>query len=250
MTGNENQTMPRIGITASLRDIPPVGAYLTGRDYVLSTKMAGGCPLLLPTTDDVQVIAQYVASIDGLLLTGGEDVDPSLYGEEPKAGLVRIDRARDDFEIELLQEAVTAGKRVLAICRGLQVVNVAFGGTLVQDIPTEMEGCLHHFGDMKKRSEPIHSISVKEDSYLYSIMGTREIDTNSFHHQAIKDLAPGFFISAWAPDGIIEAIEAEDKGIVAVQFHPENMTVRFPVFLRLFADLVNESRTHRTNGRI
>ena len=233
--------MPRIGITASFLDYPPVGGYAAGRDYVLSTKMAGGCPLLLPMTTETDVINQYVASIDGLLLTGGEDIDPALYGESSRPGLGRVSRERDDFELQLLKQAVEAGKRVFAICRGLQVVNVAYGGTLVQDIPTEIEGCLRHFGDMTKRSEPLHVAAIKKGTYLNRILGAQEVEVNSFHHQAVKALAPGFSVSAEAPDGVIEAIEAPEKGIVAVQFHPENMTVRFPLLLKLFSDLVVNS---------
>jgi putative glutamine amidotransferase len=173
---------------------------------------------------------EVIAAIDGLLLTGGEDVDPALYGEQPQASVVDVDRERDDFEIALIKVARGRNLPIFAICRGLQILNVACGGTLVQDIPTEIAGALDHSWKVPphKPYDLAHEVWLDKDTLLARLMRERLSDTdscetNSRHHQAVKQVAPGFRVSATAPDGVIEAIEdPEARFCLAVQWHPEN----------------------------
>jgi putative glutamine amidotransferase len=175
-------------------------------------------------------IEEALAGIDGLLLTGGEDIGPALYGEAAHPAVVDVEPARDDFEIALVQGARASQLPVLAICRGIQVLNVAYGGTLVQDIPSQVSGALEHRLEVPPHQsfDYAHEIWIEEESTLARLMKDRlkDADTcevNSRHHQAVKELAAGFQVSATAPDGIIEAIEHPSAPFcLGVQWHPEN----------------------------
>ena len=174
--------------------------------------------------------ADAIAGIDGLLLTGGGDVAPSRYGEEPHPSVEHVDLVRDEFEIGLIAEARARNLPILAICRGMQVLNVACGGTLVQDIPTQLKGALEH-----KLAVPphqayalAHELWLDKDTLLSQLMRERlsdadACDVNSRHHQALKQIASGFDVSATAPDGVVEAIEdPAARFCLGVQWHPEN----------------------------
>lgn len=230
---------PIIGVTTYFNDLPPVGYYVTGHDYVASVALAGGCPMQLPMLNDLELTSQMVSVLDGVVLIGGGDVDPSFYGQKVMAELGGVDKTRDAYEAILIQEAVKQNKPVFGICRGLQIINVFYKGTLVQDIPSQIVGALNHVGDNNDRPAPIHDITVKENTWLHGALGVSETGVNSFHHQCIDKLAEGFVVSAVAPDGIIEGIENLDKRIVAVQFHPENMTQTAPELLRLFQTFIS-----------
>ncbi len=190
-------------------------------------------------------IAEALEDIDGLLLTGGDDVAPGRYGEEVHPAVVVVAPERDDFEIALIKEARARHLPIFAICRGMQVLNVAFGGTLVQDIPTQAPGALDHGMKVPPHNafDPAHEIWIEKDSLLAGLMKDRlaggdSLEVNSRHHQAIKHLAPGFRAVATAPDGIIEAIE--DPGArfcLGVQWHPENF-YRTGEFRALFEGFV------------
>jgi putative glutamine amidotransferase len=180
--------------------------------------------------DHTMTIADALAGIDGLMLTGGEDVAPARYGEAPDPSVVDVDAARDEFEIELVNEARRRDLPILAICRGIQVLNVAAGGTLIQDIPTQVNGALEHRFPVPQHQPYAlaHEVWLDKDTLLTRLMRERlsdadACDVNSRHHQAVKQLAPGFQVSATAPDGVIEAIEAADAHFcLGVQWHPEN----------------------------
>ena len=196
-------------------------------DYRQSILHVGGEPRILDVSMGVE---QALAGIDGLLLTGGDDVAPSRYGEAADASIVEAEPGRDEFEIGLIAAARRAKLPMLAICRGIQVLNVACGGTLVQDIPTQVAGALAH-SLPSPPNEPYslaHEIWIEKDSVLSKLMRERlaDVDTcevNSRHHQAVKTVAPGFTVSATAPDGVIEAIEdAASPFCLGVQWHPEN----------------------------
>jgi putative glutamine amidotransferase len=167
---------------------------------------------------------------DGLLLTGGGDVAPSRYGEEPHPAVVNVSPERDEFEIELVREARRRGLPVFAICRGIQVLNVAFGGTLVQDIPSQIDNALDHALTVPphRAFDYAHDVWLEDNSLLASLMqerlsGSDSCAVNSRHHQAVKTVAPGFRAVATAPDGIIEAIEdPHARFCLGVQWHPEN----------------------------
>ena len=230
---------PIIGITSSFRkDAPPVGIFSTGGDYVKSVMLAGGAPAPLPITAEASIIDAYVGMIDGLILPGGGDVSPDLYGEEPSLKMSGFSHAMDAFETALVKGCVAAGKPVLGICRGMQIINVAYGGSMTQDIPSMVPGAIAHFGSMSGRDELFHSVTLSPGSRIHQIFGADKIRANSFHHQAVKRLGEGFTATAFAPDGVVEAIEADALGIFCVEFHPENLTVRYPEFLGIFTDLI------------
>lgn len=175
-------------------------------------------------------VAEALRGVGGLLLTGGDDVAPSRYGEATHPSTVEVAPERDDFEIALVREARRIGLPILAICRGIQVMNVACGGTLVQDIPTQMGTSTGHAFTVPphKSFDYAHDIWVEDNSLLMRVMaerlnGSDSCAVNSRHHQAVKDVAPGFKVSATAPDGVIEAIEDPSaRFCLGVQWHPEN----------------------------
>jgi putative glutamine amidotransferase len=196
-------------------------------DYRQSILHAGGEVRIV---DPSMPASDALAGADGLLLTGGGDVDPARYGESPHATLEEVDPARDEFEIALIAVARERDLPIFAICRGIQVLNVAEGGTLVQDIPSEMPGALKHSLTVPPHPpyELAHEVWVEKDSLLAKLMGERLVgsdtcDVNSRHHQAVKKVADRYRVTATAPDGVIEAIE--DPAVrfcLGVQWHPEN----------------------------
>ena len=196
-------------------------------DYRQAVLHVGGEVRVLEPSAD---LAAAMDGIDGLLLTGGGDVDPAKYGEAPHATSQPAEAGRDDFEIGLVKLARERKMPLLAICRGIQVLNVACGGTLVQDIASQVPGAMSHSFDVPPHQpmERAHEIWIDKDSQLSRIMRERLSDTdacdvNSRHHQAIRQVAPGFIVSATAPDGVIEAIEDPSaRFCVGVQWHPEN----------------------------
>ncbi|HEU5394473.1 MAG TPA: gamma-glutamyl-gamma-aminobutyrate hydrolase family protein, partial [Candidatus Methylomirabilis sp.] len=183
-----------------------------------------------------------VESLDGLLLTGGEDVHPSFYGETVQEKCGRIDESRDRFEIALTRAALARGLPILAICRGMQVVNVASGGTLYQDLAYRAETASHHTGVKEDRARRIHPVKILPGTRLREILGLEEASVTSTHHQMIRKVAPGFRPAAVAPDGILEGMErAEEPFAVAVQWHPERLAPSDPAQLNLFRALVEEA---------
>lgn len=193
-------------------------------DYLESIKRAGGEPVELHFDRDTP--ANVVRQSDGIMLTGGGDVNPELYGEAPHSTFQASEAGRDEYEIELVREAVKANLPIFAICRGMQVLNVALGGTLVQDIPSMVNGALNH-SVPEPRYHLAHEVWVANGSQLFQLMKEKlegEIcQVNSRHHQAVKDVAPGWDVSGTAPDGVIEAIELPGKVFrLGVQWHPEN----------------------------
>jgi putative glutamine amidotransferase len=205
-------------------DKPVIGVTPCSRidDYLESVRRAGGDPVVLRNSDDP---ATVVARVDGVLLTGGADVDPAYYGQTPHEATMTDDR-RDQFEIPLSQAALKSDVPVFAICRGVQVLNVAAGGTLVQDIPSQSSSELNHSIDVPKNANA-HPVRIMPGTRLATVLGTSlDQDTcpvNSRHHQSVGHVAPSFVVSAVSPDGIIEGIERPGAAFcVGVQWHPEN----------------------------
>lgn len=201
------------------------------RDFYITKKIPeliitrGTYPLMLPGYNDENYIEHLSRILSGLILSGGGDVDPSLYNEE-NAGSKEINRERDEFEIKLIKKLYEKSKPILAICRGMQVLNVAFGGTLIQHI----EG---HY-QKEARDVLTHDIFIRKGTKLYEIVKRENMKVNSFHHQALDKVAPLFIVSAVSPDGVIEAIEhLSSKFVIGVQFHPEYMHDKEP-FHNLF----------------
>ncbi|MGO0123500.1 gamma-glutamyl-gamma-aminobutyrate hydrolase family protein [Desulfothermobacter acidiphilus] len=225
-----------IGITLGLD--PEGRRYQLGRLYVEAVHRAGGLPVLLPPLPPTEAIAA-LRLVRGLLLSGGGDLDPHYFGEEPLPYTRRIDPSRDAFELALAGLALKRSIPLLGICRGMQVLNVAAGGTLYQDLTLGSSRPLKHYQEAPDWYAS-HWVEIRPDSRLSHILGgVTRIRTNSFHHQAVCRLAPGLRAVAWTSDGVVEAVEAEGKTLaLGVQFHPEAMVHQDPLFLRLFLALV------------
>lgn len=203
-------------------------------------------PVIFPVGKP-NMAAELLETVDGVILTGGPDVLPKYYGEEPIAAIGRTFEARDEFEMALVKQAVRMHKPIFAICRGLQVVNVALGGTLYQDIDTQFKTengspILQHSQKAIGYS-PVHHISINENSELAKVFGKRAF-VNSFHHEAAKDVAPGLHVVAKADDGMIEALENDDLSIQCIQWHPENMWDHYEDENDLFIDFFNRVHHH------
>lgn len=213
-------------LTVGVVESCPVGGCVqVGRAYVTAVESAGFVPMVLPRTENEETIRRFIEKIDILLLTGGEDVEPGRYGEKKSPRLGKVNLSRDSFEWKLLTAARSVRLPIFGICRGEQLLNVFFGGTLYQDIPSEFiraKGTPEIVHRVKNR-KPMHKISVKKDSRLGAIVGAEELTVNTSHHQCVKNLAPGFIASATSPDGVVEAIESTDYPAAGVQFHPEKI---------------------------
>lgn len=192
--------------------------------YIIALESAGLIPLVVPPLSNSAAARAILATVGGLVLTGGEDVDSTLYGQERHAKGGMPNRSRDTTEIALVLAARELGKPVLAICRGPQLMNVALGGTLFQDIGSQVSGALEHnaSGD---RAARVHDVDVDSGSRIAGAMGGTRLRVNSLHHQSVDEIATGLRITARAPDGIVEGIESESPEwwAVAVQWHPEEM---------------------------
>ncbi len=184
----------------------------------------GGLPVMLPNLTNLEVIEDWLKIVNGILITGGEDVHPSFYSEEILSDKVEVTSERDYVEIELLKKAQAKEIPVLGICRGPQVINVAFGGSLYQDLALRKEFTLEHYNSGKPKYSNRHQVVLAEESKLNNIIGKKEIWVNTYHHQIIKNMASDFLASALAKeDGVIEGIEHMQSRILGVQWHPEMM---------------------------
>lgn len=217
-----------------------IGQNRKMEDYLESVRRAGGEPIEVVVGGEAP--EQILSRVDGLMLTGGGDVDPKLYGEKPHGTFHEAETGRDAFEIALARTAMAKGIPLLAICRGMQVLNVAMGGTLVQDIPSQITGALQH-SVPQPRAGSAHEVWVSKGSTLATLLKDHMEDgetchVNSRHHQSVKDVAKGFEVTATSPDGVIEAMEKNDVPYcIAVQWHPENFW-RTGEFRELFEGLV------------
>lgn len=211
-------TLPRIGVSG--RSAIVEGAERSGVNaaYLRAVVAAGGAPSILAPLASVPAVPALLDGVDALLLSGGADIDPRHYRAVPHPALGAIEAERDAFEFALFAEARRRGLPVLAICRGLQLVNIALGGTLWQDLPTERAPHLQS----AKRTDRVHPVEVAPGTRLREALEAEVVRVNSFHHQAIRDLAPGLVATARTPDGLIEGIESEEGSwLLGVQWHPE-----------------------------
>ncbi|MCQ2158972.1 MAG: gamma-glutamyl-gamma-aminobutyrate hydrolase family protein [Bacteroidales bacterium] len=204
---------PVVGISPSMIQ----GRFGTTDGYTTAICKAGGIPVILPLVTNEKDAETVIARVDALLMTGGEDVNPALYGEEVLNSTVGVNRLRDTMDICLIRAAIKKHKPIMAICRGEQILNVALGGTLYQDIPTQIPGSQHRQPDYI--GEPYHMVGLEPGSILRELFGCDSLMVNSAHHQAVKDIATGLHVTARSAEGIVEAYEG--KGIIAMQFHPE-----------------------------
>lgn len=230
---------PLIGITCSTH--PTEEKYYIVKDYVKAVEASGGIPVLIPPVKSETKIKSMVRVLDGLLLSGGKDLDPKYYGEEP-VGVWRIDPEKDVLELTLTRTALKRNIPILGICRGCQVLNVVGGGTVAQHLSTQ-KGAIKHW-QTAPDAYPTHGLELRKGTRLLQIIGESRIRVNSFHHQAIKDVAKGYKVSAVAPDGTVEAIESEgDSWVIGVQFHIEYLWEEYPEFKRIFVDFIEAAST-------
>ena len=243
---------PLIGITTqtlqAIDGIPeglPHSVVMNQR-YNHATAMAGAAPVLIPLLDDVDALRVIYERLDGILIPGGVDLDPAAFGERPHAKLGRIDPARDRVELQLVKWAVEDHKPVLGLCRGLQVINVALGGTLYQDLEAEYPNAIKHdyfptYGF--ERDYLAHDVALAGGSRLQHALVAERIPVNSMHHQGIKVLGRGLAASATAPDGLVEAAEGTaDSFLVGVQWHPEVFDSTDPNTEHLFDEFIAAAR--------
>lgn len=238
---------PVIGISASLLMIE-TGCFkgrervFVGQDYIQAIVQAGGIPVVLPILSEEASIEKQMGLIDGLMLSGGYDVHPLLYGEEPDTLLQDLYPERDLYEIQLIQRAQQRRMPILGICRGLQLMNVAFGGTLYQDVSRHSPTILQHLQHAQVHVGA-HTVELVEGTVLRELMQVDSLLTNSFHHQSVKKVAPGFKVNALAKDGIVEGIESVDHPfIIGVQWHPELMIEKQVEANKLFKSFVEASK--------
>ncbi len=227
-----------IGVTSEYRHYTNKKSLEVNNTYIRAVERAGGFPIIIPILEDKENIDIYLDLIDGLVLTGGADILPSLFGEDPMKETTSICLDRDMMELKLVEKAIERNIPILGVCRGLQVINVALGGNLYQDIPKQVAGAHGHVS-IESVFTGYHDIKIEKDSFLYEIFNKDKLLVNSLHHQAVKDLGEGLKVSAKSNDGIIEAIEGLDKPIYCVQFHPEALAEKKEEFLNIFKFFIN-----------
>ena len=247
-----NKTAPVIGLTGNFRD----GDCTLAEGYYQSVLKAGGVPIVLPPYEETDALINTLEHLDGLLLTGGADINPLYWGENPVKGLHGINPRRDKQELLLVKLAADRQIPILGICRGIQTMTAALGGTLYQDIHSQMDTELIKHDQDLDRSFASHTVRIEKDTLLYNLFDTDVLAVNSFHHQAVKEAAPGFRVCARSSDGVIEAVEStEYKSMLGVQWHPECFILRgdecmMPLFSWLVKEATSFKEAKRLHGRI
>ena len=220
---------PIIGISSNLKE----HILSVSTDNIHAITEFGGVPIVLPNVKK-DAIESVVGMIDGLLLTGGGDIDPTLFGEEPHQKLGSIVPERDEFEVLLIQKMLELNKPILGICRGAQIISIAAGGDMYQDIYTQISKPLLQHDQQAPRTHASHYVEVTPGSILSNIVGVEKFKVNSFHHQAVREMPKGFKVSGVASDGIIEAFESsEHPFVLGVQWHPECLVLKNDVVSEL-----------------
>ena len=246
------KTAPVIGLTGNFQD----GNCMLAEGYYQSILKAGGTPFIIPCYDDADALINTLEKLDGILLTGGADINPLFLGEEPVKELHGINPRRDRQELLLTRLAADRQIPILGICRGIQTMNAAFGGPLYQDIHSQMEGTRIKHSQELDRSYASHTVTIEKDTLLHNLFKADTIAVNSFHHQAVKEAAPGFRVCARATDGVIEAMEStEYKSMLGVQWHPECFILKgdecmMPIFHWLIQEAASFKEAKRLHNRI
>src|SRR5882724_9699985 len=233
---------PLVGVTTSITiGQTPERAYINSA-YLHAVQQAGGVPVLLPPQLSKASLERLVRGLDALLLTGGGDVDPASFGEAPHPTVYEVAPARDALETQVTLIALKK-TTLLAICRGIQVLNVALGGSLHQDVATEPGTQIQH-SQKEARDQTTHKVTVTPRSRLGRVLGAEDLEVNSFHHQVIKSLGRGLVPVAWAPDKLVEGVELDDDSqfVLGVQWHPEHLVGNSEPARRLFSALVTAAR--------
>ena len=246
------KTAPVIGLTGNFQD----GNCMLAEGYYQSILKAGGTPFIIPCYDNTDALINTLEKLDGILLTGGADINPLFFGEEPVKELHGINPRRDRQELLLTRLAADRQIPILGICRGIQTMNAAFGGPLYQDIHSQMEGTRIKHSQELDRSYASHTVTIEKDTLLHNLFKADTIAVNSFHHQAVKEAAPGFRVCARATDGVIEAMEStEYKSMLGVQWHPECFILKgdecmMPIFHWLIQEAASFKEAKRLHNRI
>jgi putative glutamine amidotransferase len=240
---------PVIGITGAyvFKNKFMEGTYVH-HDYQKSVAVNGGLPVILPFVEED--LAREMADLcDAVILSGGEDVDPSLFGEDPHQNIGDTIILRDKVEIQIIKRAMETNKPILAICRGIQILNVALGGTLIQDIPSQIKDSIKHTQSVNRNLDT-HFISIDEKSKLANIIGETKTRVNSLHHQAIDGLAAGLEIVATSSDGVIEAVEHKSypNFLLGIQWHPESMASTNDKMNQIFREFIKSVKKQRVMG--
>lgn len=244
---------PLVGIPcqADFRDGSKRPIYGNNRAYVHAVEDAGGIPVLIPMLNDISFLASLVMRLDGLLLSGGGDVDSSRYDADPHLLLGSVDTQLDELEFSLVRWALQENMPILGICRGMQLLNIACGGTLYQDLGDEYPGSMEHCRRELPRNTLIHNVHVVAGSRLEKILGTNEVWINSLHHQAIKAPGNNVQISGRAEDGVAELMEvADQRFVIGIQGHPEEIYTRELAYARLFSAFVKACSMRDTHFNI
>ncbi|MBQ8214606.1 MAG: gamma-glutamyl-gamma-aminobutyrate hydrolase family protein [Clostridia bacterium] len=231
---------PIIGILA---EVDEVCNNKVQNSYICAIERSEGLPVLLPYVAREETVEQFVSFCNGIFFTGGADIEPRRYGEKIKSTCGSIKPYRDELEFKVLKKAIAQKKPILAICRGIQLVNVALGGTLYQDISTEIQTELLH-RQTEPKNMPSHEVNVMENTPLHELVGgAGRITANSFHHQAIKNLGEGLAVMATADDGMVEAVYLQNgQYLRAYQWHPERLCDIDEDNRRIFADFIEACR--------
>ena len=240
---------PLIGIIPGCQYEQGAYSYHVGEANISAVTDAGGCPLVLPYSEKPGILESYLELVDGLYFIGGGDILPDYFGESPLPGLGSLCPPRDAFEIRMYREAARRDLPVLGVCRGMQIINVAAGGTIYQDLAGQLPQAGSHKPMDLERSRPYHKVRLAPESRLAAIMGRPlELFVNSFHHEAVT--APDFQAVAWAPDGVIEAMESQRLTFgYGVQWHPEDMYRSVPVFAGLYRAFIQAAGDYRKGRR-
>ena len=209
--------------------------------YISAVEDAGAVPFIIPVSSDLEKTKKLIDLCDGLLFPGGEDIDPGYYGENPHKNLGEIRPEVDKFLFHSLLYALEQRKPALGICKGMQMMAVAMGGSLYQDIYSQREEETFLHRQSRRRTYGVHQVQIDKDSRLFQILETEQIATNSMHHQSVRTLGKGLRLSAHTEDGIVEAVESLDGRLIGVQWHPEEMVSESEAMKRLFQNLVQRA---------
>lgn len=233
---------PLIGLTSQHEYSNNIKLNKVNNTYIDAIQRAGAVPIILPVVEEIEFIDRYLDVLQGVVLTGGEDISPLLYGQEPSREVDTISFDRDSMEMEIFKKSYSKNIPVLGICRGIQMINVALGGTLYQDIYREIPNAIGHISGFSI-SGGYHTIEIVKDSKMYEIFNKENIQVNSQHHQSVRDVGKNLKVNAYTSDGVVEGIEStNDKFVLGVQFHPEAMVYRNKEILNIFKYFIDHCK--------
>lgn len=233
---------PIIGILCDKESKEGVPRYFVKSNYISAIRDAGGNPYIIPPLSDKKDMLNVFGLIGGLLVPGGDDVDSKYFNEEPHPSVVLTNPEVIEFQMEFCRMALEKDLPIFGVCAGFQIINIASGGNIYQDIPSQYSNPLKHKKNESDADDPIHNVQIEKNTKLHEILELDGVEVNSTHHQALKDVADGFAVTARADDGIIEAFESRNhKYVLGVQWHPEDLYKENKLFLKLFERLIKEA---------